>query len=173
MKKAIIIILFSLGALNLKAQIPQPDPDTTAKHFLIVASIGNLQEASAGQLAVQKAKQADVKAFGQMMVKDHGDAEQKLLQLAKSRGYTLPASATGGIQPDLNLKNAGDNFDKVYVHAMIAGHNNTVQTFETYATNGKDPAVKAFAKQMLPTLKAHLAAIKVLDEKIKNLAASR
>jgi putative membrane protein len=42
--------------LLAEAQIPQPDPDTTAKHFLIVASIGNLQEASAGQLAVQMAK---------------------------------------------------------------------------------------------------------------------
>jgi putative membrane protein len=145
MKKAIIITLLGLSTFAVNAQIPQPDPDTTAKHFLIVASIGNLQEAAAGQLAAQKAKRADVRSFAQMMVKDHGQAEQQLLALARSRGYNLPAAATGGIQPDLNLKNAGDNFDKLYVHAMVSGHNSTVQTFETYAINGKDPAVKAFA----------------------------
>ncbi|UOE52411.1 DUF4142 domain-containing protein [Mucilaginibacter sp. SMC90] len=171
MKKAIFISLLCIGGFTVHAQIPQPDPDTTARHFLIVASIGNLQEASAGQLAVQKANLADVRSFGQMMVKDHTQAEQQLLQLAKSRGYNLPAAATGSIQPDLNLKNAGPDFDRLYVHGMLAGHNNTVQTFENYAVNGKDPAVKAFAQQQLPALKAHLSAIKVLDGRIKDQVA--
>jgi putative membrane protein len=168
MKKGIIIIILGLSALTVKAQIPQPDPDTTAEHFLIVASIGNLQEKSAGQLAVQKAKRADVRSFGQMIIKDHGKTEQQLLALAKSRGYSLPAAATGGIQPDLNLKNAGNNFDKLYVHAMVSGHNSTVQTFETYAINGKDPVVKAFAQHTLPMLKAHMAAIKNIDSQLND-----
>jgi putative membrane protein len=171
MKKTILFLLSCLGGYTAWAQIPQPDPDTTAVHFLIVASIKNLQEVSAGQLAAQKATRPDVKSFGQMMVRDHGDAEQKLLQLAKSRGYSLPPAATGGIQPDLNLKKAGPDFDRLYVHGMVAGHNNTVQSFEAYTINGKDPAVKAFAQQMLPTLKAHLAEIKAIDEKIKDQAA--
>ncbi|MEO3406794.1 DUF4142 domain-containing protein [Mucilaginibacter sp. CAU 1740] len=171
MKKAIFISLLCITGFTAHAQIPQPDPDTTAQHFLIVASIGNLQEASVGQLAVQKANLADVRSFGQMMVKDHTQAEQQLLQLAKSRGYNLPAAATGGIQPDLNLKNATSDFDRLYVHGMLAGHNNTVQTFENYAVNGKDPAVKAFAQQQLPALKAHLAAVRALDGKIKDQVA--
>jgi putative membrane protein len=171
MKKAIFISLLCIGGFAVHAQIPQPDPDTTARHFLIVASIGNLQEASAGQLAVQKGKLADVRSFGQMMVKDHTQAEQQLLQLATSRNYNLPTAATDGIQPDLNLKNAEADFDRLYVHGMLAGHNNTVQTFENYAVNGKDPAVKAFAQQMLPTFKAHLVAVKALDEKIKDQVA--
>jgi putative membrane protein len=166
MIKGIFITAMSLCAFAVQAQIPQPDPDTTAKHFLIVASIGNLQEVSAGQLALQKAKRTEVKAFGQMMVKDHSQSEQQLLALAKSRGIMLPATATGGVQPDLPLKNAGDNFDQLYVHGMVAGHGNTVQTFENYAVNGKDPAVKAWAQQMLPTLKMHLEHIKALETKL-------
>ena len=59
MKIAIIITLLALGSFAAKAQIPQPDPDTTAKHFLIVVSIGNLQEVNAGQLAAQKGKKRD------------------------------------------------------------------------------------------------------------------
>jgi putative membrane protein len=166
MKSIIIILLLGFGVFSAQAQIPQPDPDTTARHFIIVASIGNLQEASAGQLAVQKAKRADVRSFAQMMVKDHGQAEQQLLQLAKTEGYNIPPAATGGIQPDPALKNAGDNFDKLYVHGMVAGHRNTVETFETYATNGKDPDVRAFAQKTLPTLKAHLAAITAIDQQL-------
>ena len=167
MKKTIFLLLFSMGALAAHAQIPQPDPDTTAKHFLVVASIGNLQEVSAGQLAVQRAKSPDVKAFGKMMVIDHQDAETKLLALAKSRGYHLPAAATGGIQADLKLKHAGDHFDPLYVHAMVVNHAGTVQSFENYAVTGKDPQVKAFAQQMLPTLKAHRTKIKAIDKQFK------
>src|ERR1700709_2608676 len=105
MKKTIIILLLCLGGSCAEAQIPQPDPDTTAKHFLIVASIKNLQEVSSGQLAEQKAMRPEVKSFGRMMVKDHGDAEQKLLELAKIKGIALPPAATGGVQADLALKN--------------------------------------------------------------------
>jgi len=165
MRKLLFLILLGFGA-TAKAQIPQPDPDTTARHFLMVASIGNLQEASAGQLALQKAKNADVRSFAQMMVKDHGDAEQQLLALAKRQGLVLPPAATSGIKPDPLLANA-PNFDSAYVHAMVAGHGNTVQTFENYATTGKSPAVKAWAQQMLPTLKMHLEHIKTIEKQLK------
>jgi len=167
MKNILFITIMCFGSVVAKAQIPQPDPDTTAKHFLIVASIGNLQEAGAGQLAIQMAKQPAVKSFGQMMVKDHGMGEQELLALAKRRHIDLPAAATGGIQPDPMLKNAGANFDKMYVHAMVAGHNNTVQTFQNYATTGKDSEVKAWAQKMLPTLKMHLEHIKIIEQQLK------
>ncbi len=42
--------------------------------------------------------------------------------------------------------------------------------FQDYALTGKDPVVRSFAEQTLPTLKAHLAAINALDVKYKNLA---
>jgi len=149
-----------------RAQIPQPDPDTTARHFLIVASIKNLQEVSAGQQALQKAKNSAVRAFAQMMIKDHGTAEQQLLDLTKRRAISLPPAATGGIKPDLLLAGAPD-FDAAYVHAMKAGHGNTVQTFENYATTGKDPVVRAWAQQMLPALKMHLEHITAIDKQVK------
>ena len=165
MRKLIVIILLGFGTIA-KAQIPQPDPDTTARHFLVVASIKNLQEVSAGEQAVQKARRPEVKSFGQMMIKDHGQAEQQLLALAKSRHINLPASATGGIKPDLLLAGAA-NFDSAFVHAMSAGDGNTVQMFENYATTGKDPFVKAWAQQILPTLKMHLEHIKNIEKQLK------
>jgi putative membrane protein len=167
MRKYIIITILCFSSIIAESQIPQPDPDTTAKHFLIVASIGNLQEASAGQLAVQMAKKPEVKSFGQMMIKDHGLSEKELLELAKRRHIDLPAAATGGIQPDPLLKNAGANFDKMYIHNMVSGHNNTVQTFQNYATTGKDPEVKAWAQKMLPALKMHLVHVKAIELQLK------
>lgn len=166
MKKVFFLSLLCFGGWAAKAQIPQPDPDTTAKHFLIVASIKNLQEVSAGEQAVRKAKRPEVRSFGQMMVKDHGEAEQQLLALAKNRKIMLPPAATGGIKPDILLADAPD-FDSAFVHAMSAGHRNTVQMFENYATTGKDPAVRAWAQQMLPTLKMHLEHINTIEKQLK------
>ena len=168
MKKMILLLLASAACFCAKAQIPQPDPDTTAKHFLTVASIGNLQEVNAGQLAAQKAKRRDVRSFGQMMVKDHGDAEQKLMQLAKLKNINIPEADSGEIQPYSTLQNAGDNFDRLFVDAMLTGHRSTVQMFETYATTGKDPDVRTFAQKILPTLKAHLAAITAIDKQMNS-----
>lgn len=164
-----MILLLAVLAVNI-AKAQAPDPDTTAKHFLIMASIGNLNEVSSGQLAEQKGMRADVRSFGKMMVTDHGRAQQKLMQLAKMKGYNLPPEATGGIQQDPKLKNATTAFDRLYVHNMLAGHRNTVQMFENYAITGKDQDVKAFAQQTLPTLKAHLAAIEAIDKQLKDSA---
>lgn len=166
MRKLICLLLF-LGSWTAQAQIPQPDPDTTAKHFLIVASIKNLQEVNSGRLAIAQAKNGEVKAFGEMMVKDHEQAEQQLLTMAKRKGIMLPPAATGGIQADLLLKNAGARFDKMYIHAMVAGHGDAVKEFENYAVTGKDADVRNFARQQLPVLKTHLAEAKGIDEKLK------
>ncbi|QEC74753.1 DUF4142 domain-containing protein [Mucilaginibacter ginsenosidivorax] len=166
MKNLFILSILCFGAVSAKAQIPQPDPDTTAKHFLIVASIKNLQEISAGELALKMAKRPEVKTFGQMMVTDHQAAEQLLLQTAKESGISLLPAATGGIQPDLMLKNAGAAFDKMYVHAMVSGHRNTVEVFQNYATTGKNAAVRDLARQLLPKLKHHLEEIEQIEQKL-------
>lgn len=170
--KKIVVLIISTGLSISRIYGQAPDPDTTARHFLIMASIGNLQEAGSGKLAAKKATRTDIKLFGEMMVKDHTDAEEKLLQLAKSKGYQLPTASTDTPPPDLNLSKAsGDDFDRMYIHAMLSGHGSTVMMFQKYAITGKDPEVRAFATQMLPTLKAHLAAVKALDEKYKDLKA--
>jgi putative membrane protein len=171
MKK--IILLLALAALSpALAKSQTPDPDTTARHFIIMASIGNLQEISSGKLAVQKAKRPDVRAFGQMMIADHSKAEAELMQLANSKGFQVPAEATNTPPPDLNLvKVSGDDFDRLYIHDMVPVHRTTVNMFQDYSLTGKNPDVKAFATQMLPTLNEHLAAIKAIDNKYKDLAA--
>ncbi|RYE19488.1 MAG: DUF4142 domain-containing protein, partial [Sphingobacteriaceae bacterium] len=145
--------------------------DTTALHFIIQASIGNQQEISAGTLASQKALKPEVKAFGQQMVADHTKAQTALLQLAKSKGYQLPAQATSQAVPEpMLVKATGKDFDRMYIHMMAPGHRETVLRYQTYAVSGKDPNVKAFATQTLPVLKDHLAKVTALDNQIKDAA---
>src|ERR1700743_2255920 len=74
--------------------------DTTARYFIIQASIGNLQEIAAGRIAAARAASPEVKAFGSRMVTDHSKAEDQLMQLVKARGFQIPKEATDTPVPD-------------------------------------------------------------------------
>lgn len=171
-------LLFALAALFIfngatnRAKAQDKGNDTTARYFIIQASIGNLQEVAMGRLAAQQAVSPEVKAFAQRMVADHGKAETRLVQLIKARGFQIPREATEPPVEDMMLKNTpAKDFDRVYVHMMLPGHRQTVQMFEKYALTGKDPDVRAFAQQTLPVLKEHLAAITAIDTNLQASAA--
>jgi putative membrane protein len=170
MKKIILLyILSGLGFGAVKAQAP--DPDTTARHFIILASIGNLQEIVSGKLAAQKAVDPAVRAFGKQMIADHSKAQAQLMQLVKAKGINIPPQATGEqVAAPMLEKASGEDFDRVYIHMMAPDHRQTVIMFQNYALGGKDRDVKAFAQQTLPTLKQHLAAITAINDKLKNLS---
>jgi putative membrane protein len=56
---------------------------------------------------------------------------------------------------------------------MLSGHKSTLEIFENYATTGKNPDVRAFARHTLPTLKAHLAAITTIDNQIRSASSNK
>lgn len=170
MKKT--IILFALISMaSAKIARAQTDPDTTALHFIIQASIGNQQEISAGNLAAQKALKPEVKAFGQHMVADHTKVQTELLQLAKSQGYQVPPQATQPAVPEpMLVKATGKDFDRIYVHMMAPGHQKTVTMYQNYAVNGKNLDVKAFAAKTLPSLKEHLTTVTAIEKQTKDAA---
>ena len=142
--------------------------DTTARYFIIQASIGNLQEIQIAKLALQKSGNSEIKAFAARMISDHGQAQAQLMQIVKSRGFQIPAEATATPVNDLMLeKLPSKDFDQMYVHMMVPDHRQTVQLFEGYALTGKDPDVNAYAKQNLPKVKEHLATIVVIDNGMK------
>jgi putative membrane protein len=159
-----------LSAFSTQAQ--DRSNDTTARYFIIQASIGNLQEIQIAKLALQRSTNSEVKAFANQMIADHGNAQAQLMQLVKNRNFQIPPEATDTPVEDLMLKNLpAKDFDRMYVHMMVPDHRQAVQLFENYALTGKDPDVNAFAKQTLPKLKEHLAAIVDIDNKMKDAMA--
>jgi putative membrane protein len=168
MKKSLIMMGLILLAFAGTVKAQMQSPDTTARYFLIHASIGNLQEIVSGKLAMQKGTTPEIRAFGKMMVDDHGKAEEQLMQVAKSQGIMLPQAATEMPVADLNFKRAqGVEFDHLYVHAMVPGHRATLMMFRDYALTGKNPAVRAFARQTSPVIKKHLEEITTIDQNMK------
>jgi putative membrane protein len=128
------------------------------KTFVTKAAQGGLAEVQLGQLATQKGQSDDVKKFGQRMVDDHTKANDQLKSIAQQKGVQIPSDLDS---KDKALKDklsglSGAEFDRMYMQHMVQDHKKDVAEFQKEASNGKDPDVKNFASQTLPTLKEHL-----------------
>jgi putative membrane protein len=128
------------------------------KKFVMDAAQGGMAEVEMGKLAANQGSSDDVKKFGQRMVDDHSKANEKLKDLASEKGVMVPS--------DLNAKDMatkarleklqGAEFDKAYMKDMVMDHKKDVADFKKESMSGKDPDVKGFASDTLPTLQDHL-----------------
>ena len=87
-------------------------------------TIAGLAEVQLGKMATERAANADVKAFGQMMVKDHTQANNELKQLASQLKVQTPTELDQKHKElvDKLSKLQGSEFDREYMNAMVQGH---------------------------------------------------
>lgn len=125
--------------------------------FMTQAASGGMFEVEAGRLAQQRAQNAQVKQFGQMMVKDHTKANDELRSAATSKNVMLPDSMSNehmDMMRTLRERN-GAEFDREYMDMMVTAHDNDISLFEDAAQDLEDPEVKSMASAKLPTLRQH------------------
>lgn len=133
--------------------------------FVDDASAKGVAEVEAGKLAEEKGSAADVKSFADMMIKDHTAANAKLKSIADAKNLKVSDSAELVDKAKtmiLELRSA-KSFDQAYANNQVKAHEATIALFEKEASEGRDAEIKAFAKETLPTLKAHLEHAKTLS----------
>ena len=137
------------------------------RQFIKKAAEGGLAEVQLGQLATEKADSQDVKQFGQRMVDDHTKANDQLKQVASQKGVTVPdkLSPKDAATKARLEKLSGKAFDRAYMRDMEMDHTKDVSEFRLESKNAKDPDVKNFASQTLPTLQDHLKEAKSIAPK--------
>jgi predicted outer membrane protein len=131
------------------------------KKAVMDMAMADMAEVETGKLAVSKAQSPEVKAFGQQMVDDHGQALQKVQALAQARGVTLPTELDAkhkAMSAKLE-KLSGAEFDKAYMAgAGVKDHKDTHDKLMSNAKKIKDPEVKALGDQHMPVVEQHLKA---------------
>lgn len=135
--------------------------------YLVKAAEVDMKEIELGKLAQTKSTNADVKAFAKMLVDDHTKASADTKALASKKNITLPAAATDKTQDaykELNEKSGAD-FDKAFADKMVEGHEKTIEKIEKASEKAKDPDIRMWAANTLPTLRKHLEAAKALKVK--------
>jgi putative membrane protein len=140
---------------------------TADEKFAAAAAAGGLAEVELGRLAAQKGASDEVRQFGQRMVDDHSKANQDLMQVASSKGWTLPTALDAKHQADVQKLSAlsGDKFDKEYVEMMLKDHKHDTAEFQKESTGGADSDIKAFAARTLPVVQEHLQMIQRIHDK--------
>lgn len=105
-----------------------PMPTAFERDFMVKASFGNHAEIGAGLLADTTAASDSVAYFGEMMVRDHGNAQADLTVLSAATGTGIPQ------EPDSMHKviarrlatMSGYMFDTAYMNGQIIDHRNTI-----------------------------------------------
>ncbi|OWW21486.1 DUF4142 domain-containing protein [Noviherbaspirillum denitrificans] len=128
--------------------------------FLATAFRAGLAEVQLSQLALQKASNAEVRAFAQRMVDEHTQANAQITSLAQQEGTTLPTAPSAEQQAVATELSGftGPDFDEAFMDANVIAHVKTVRLFRRQAQQGQDAAVKSFAAGKQSTLTGHLVA---------------
>jgi putative membrane protein len=161
-------------------------PPGDTRDFISAMTIVGMTEIQLGNLAITRASHPDVKAFGQMMVKDHSMANTELRSIAMQLNVPQPTELDQKHRELFNrLSNVGPTeFDREYTKAMIEGHQEVAKLLRsrsgvpsggaaagasavgTSGTIDADPRAR-WARQVLPTVEQHLERAQQLQQNIK------
>jgi putative membrane protein len=135
------------------------------QRFVTFNAQSNLFEIRAGQLAQQRARSAEVKAFGQMLVTDHSAQAAQLATVAARLGLAVPAAVSREQAMILArlARLSGARFDRAFLAAQIDAHFRAI-TFNVAV--GTDPRLHADLAELAiagsPILVRHLRQARVL-----------
>jgi putative membrane protein len=165
---AFAFLLATTAFAQGNSQGNKPALSGSDREFAMKAAAGGMEEVEMGRLAVSKATDPDVKAFGQRMVDDHTKANDQLKSLASQKGLTLPAALPADMKKDLDKmsKLSGAEFDRMYMSMMLKDHKKDIAEFEKEASKGNDSSLKSFAQTTLPTLREHLTMAQTIAAKV-------
>jgi predicted outer membrane protein len=152
--KRLLVPVFAVG-LTIAAPLASAQ-DKASQKFLTKAIEGNYAEVEMGKLAQQNGGSDAVKSFGKMLEADHGDANQKAIQVAQSLNVTPPSGPNQRQKADHDkmAKMNGAAFDKMFAEHMTQDHKKDIAEYQKVA-KAKDAAGQ-YAGNTLPTLKKHL-----------------
>ena len=157
------LALCAISALAQKTKAPMSDQE-----FLNTAAQTDMIEAHLGKLAQDQASAQPVKDYGQMLVTDHTQDYQAACRvLAQQTGLTIPTAIDAAhnksmIGPMHALK--GTAFDHKYIQEMVAGHTEALALYKKEAQDAKNPAIRSYAEQTIPTLQKHLDDAKAIEQ---------
>lgn len=174
----ILLLTLSLCATPVWAQTTSADGAsvdsaaglgvTDEADFIRLATSANILEIRSSEMAQEKATMPAVKEFADRMIANHTAASAELASISGTTPPDLSSDLTAALDPAYAAllaqlgKVGAEGFDASYADVQRQGHELAIALFQSYATNGKEGAVKDFAEKTLPTLQDHFEAAQAL-----------
>ncbi len=143
-----------------------------------VGSASNQMEISTSQLALQRAQDAQVRAYAQRMIDEHTRIEQQMQALLARKGLA-PQDNALSLQMKRNLpvtldsldNHQGRSFDVEYVLHQIHAHDMTLKTLDTSLIPEADDAEMRtmLQQQVRPAVADHLRQAKQLHHALMGM----
>lgn len=121
------------------------------------AGIGNQFEITTSQIALEKSQDPNIRRFAQKMLIDHHKAETTLARAAIPSGVATHFMFDQPHQTKIDELQglSGPAFDEDFWIVQRDAHAETVAALGDYATTGRDPALRAWARETLPVVVDH------------------
>jgi putative membrane protein len=152
-----------LAGVLLAGQQAAAEPSEASRGFLAQAAAGGEFELAASEVALERGGAA-LQPLAHQLLADHATVGERLAELAAERGIELPSGPDASGQQLLDRLRSvpASEFDAIFLQQQQAAHESAAALFAGYASAGDDPALRAFAAEVLPTLNAHLDDIEAL-----------
>ncbi|HYD19707.1 MAG TPA: DUF4142 domain-containing protein [Patescibacteria group bacterium] len=166
MKKTALTAAIALTAMLAAS----PAFATSTKDFVEKAAMSDMFEIASSKIALERAQNAEVKAFAQKMIDDHTASSAKMKEaLAGAKADVQPPAALDEKHTkklEKLQKADAEDFDEDYLNIQQKAHRKAVSLFKDYADDGDNAALKSFASATLPTLEAHKDHVNQLEDKL-------
>lgn len=129
------------------------------QQFVDTVAASDAFEIQSSQLAQTKATSKAVKDFAAMMIDHHtqSTADLKRAALGASPSVLASGQLTAAQRVDLDaLRNAGADFDKVYVQQQVAAHEAAKALLSDYSATGAPGPLRDFASKTVTLVSGHL-----------------
>lgn len=162
---ALAVVLLGATATGAYAQgapapAEQQAPVLTTPEFVRAAAQSDEFEAQEGRLAQTQSDNAEIKAYGQKMITDHGRTTAELKAAIEKDGMAPPPPVTLTAEQYKMLAALkglqGPAFDAEYVKQAVASHREALGLHEEYDLKGDNPAIKQASMMAVPMIKEHL-----------------
>jgi|SRR6185437_5582447 len=161
------------------ATTPPPAAAMNDTTILGVLDEANAADSAGGALAATKGTNAQVKAFGRRMERDHhklradGQKLAKQLKITPSTpsGDTLQSSAQK-FADSLNAQPKGPAWDAAYINHEVGVHQAVVQMLQNFQGSAQAPQLKTAITQAIPLIQAHLKEAQDIQSKLGNTTAA-
>jgi len=122
----------------------------------------NAGEIAAGQIAAEKAQNADVRQFATTMVQDHQRMQGQVDSLVSSmnaQNPPVPDSLTQHLEQvrtQLQGQAAGAEFDRAYMQSQVTDHQNTLNALRAAQPAAQNAGLRTLIDAAIPAVEGHL-----------------
>ena len=138
-----------------------PATTLSSDTFVRNASLAGLFDLQAAELALERAKDADILKLARDIVEEQSLANSRLRAFAPRHAVNELSGEYAASLERLKAAKA-EEFDGVFLEVQKASHRKSVALLERYQQTGDDDMLKAYASETLPFLKLHQSRVESL-----------